>query len=281
MTRIDGTVVNVDVTHCSCVAWLACTLIAVDFVNASSVVTGLALTVIKVHLTIETCSSFGTGTDVRVLSVLAGSTILAWLAQTLIDVSLTQAASVARTTVACEGGQSIFTGAIVAGIRVTLVDVYLTVLPCIAFCTFTSVFVGTISAFSSIFAGCTGTLINVHLTQITRKTFGALAVKGVDLVNTFAIVETRLAGTLICVDVAEHTFISWHTDTMETSNLIQAGGIIMTRIRHTFIDIHLTTRSFISLETFTLERPFGVEAAATMFARIGPKGALINVQVAG
>lgn len=281
VTRVDGAVVNVDVTHCSCVARLAGTLIAVDFVDAPPVVARLALTVVKVHLTIETCGSFGTGADVGVLSVLAGSTVLAWLAQTLVDVGLTQAAGVARTAVAREGGQPVFTGAVVAGIRVALIDVYLTMLPCISFCTFAGVFVGTVGAFGSVFAGCTGTLINVHLTQITRKTFGALAVKGVDLVNAFAIVETRLAGTLVCVDVAEHPFISWHTDAVESSDLIQAGGVVMARIRHTFVDVHLTARSFISLETFTLERPFGVEAAPAMFARIGPEGALVDVQVAG
>lgn len=105
--------------------------------------------------------------------------------------------------------------------------------------------------------------------------------KGVNLVNALAIVEARLAGTLICVDVAEHTLIPWHTDAVEPSYLIQAGGVIMARIRHAFIDIHLTTRAFISLQTFTLEGAFGVQAATAMFTRVGTKGALINVQVAG
>lgn len=39
----------------TCVAWLTCTLIAVDFVYASSIVTGFALTVVQVHLTVKTC----------------------------------------------------------------------------------------------------------------------------------------------------------------------------------------------------------------------------------
>ena len=46
----------VNSTQCSltCVAWLARTLIAVDFVNASPVVAGFALTVVQVHLAVET-----------------------------------------------------------------------------------------------------------------------------------------------------------------------------------------------------------------------------------
>lgn len=68
---------------------------------------------------------------------------------------------------------------------------------------------------------------------------------------------------------------------METSNLVQTRGIIIAGIRHTLIDVHLTTRAFISWETFALERAFGIQAATTMFTRVGSKGALINVQVAG
>lgn len=39
----------------TCVARLACTLIAIDFVDAPPVVTGFALTVIQVYLTVESC----------------------------------------------------------------------------------------------------------------------------------------------------------------------------------------------------------------------------------
>ena len=38
----------------TCVARLACTLVAVDFVDAAAVVAGFALTVVQVHLTVET-----------------------------------------------------------------------------------------------------------------------------------------------------------------------------------------------------------------------------------
>lgn len=80
MTGVDGTFIDVDVAHCSCVAGLTRTLVAVDFVDAPSIVAGFALTVVQVHLTIETCSAFGAGTNICVLPVLTGATILAGLA---------------------------------------------------------------------------------------------------------------------------------------------------------------------------------------------------------
>lgn len=46
MAGVDGAVVNIDVTHGSCVAWLTGTLIAIDFVDAPSIIAGFALTVI-------------------------------------------------------------------------------------------------------------------------------------------------------------------------------------------------------------------------------------------
>lgn len=79
MTGVDGTLIDVDVTHPSCVAGLTCTLVAIDFVDAPPVVAGFALTVVQVDLTVESCSAFWAGTDIRVLPVLASATILAWL----------------------------------------------------------------------------------------------------------------------------------------------------------------------------------------------------------
>lgn len=78
-----------------------------------------------------TGSAFGAGADIGVLPVLASTTVFAGLAQTLVDIGLTQAASVARAAQAGEGSQAVLTGAIMAGVRVALIDVSLTVLPCV------------------------------------------------------------------------------------------------------------------------------------------------------
>lgn len=78
-----------------------------------------------------TCGAFRTGADVGVLPVLASAAVLAGLAETLVDVGLTQAASVAGTAVAGEGGQAVLTSAIMAGVRVALIEISLTVLTCV------------------------------------------------------------------------------------------------------------------------------------------------------
>lgn len=142
-----------------------------------------------------TCGSLRAAADVGVLSVLAGASILARLAQTLVDVGLTQPASESRVTLATEGGQAIDAGAVVAGVRVTLIDVILTVSPgvswgenvryghileiggslyfrlkcfCSSLYTFSAlagVLVRPVCALGAIFARRAGTLVNVYLAQ--------------------------------------------------------------------------------------------------------------------
>lgn len=79
-----------------------------------------------------TCCPFGADTTISVFPVLTGAAIFAGLAETLIDVSFTEAACVARTAVAGERGQAVLTGTVVAGVRIALVDIDFTVLPCVA-----------------------------------------------------------------------------------------------------------------------------------------------------
>lgn len=76
-----------------------------------------------------TCSSLRAAADVGVFSVLAGASVPARQAQTLVDVGFTESAGVSRSAVAAEGGQAVDAGAIVAGVGVTLVDVRLAVPP--------------------------------------------------------------------------------------------------------------------------------------------------------
>lgn len=281
MAGIDGTVINVDVTHSPCVAGLTGTLVAIDFVNASSIIAWMALTIIKVYFTVEACGSFGARTNIGVFSVLTCSAILTGQAEAFIYVCLAQAAGVARTTIAGKGGQPILACSIMAGVRVALIDIDLTMLSRVTFSALACVFIGTVCAFSSILAGGTGAFIDVHLTEITRKTFWTLAMKRVYLVNAFAIVETWLNSTFVSINMAKYTLISWHTNTVKAPNLIQTCCVVMTGIRHALIDVHLTARSFISRRTLALERSFGVKAPAAMFTRVGSKGALVYVRIAG
>lgn len=78
-----------------------------------------------------TCSPFGADTNISIFPVLTSATILAGLAETLVDVSFTETACVAKTTVAGERSQAILTSTIVAGVRIAFIDVNFTVLPCV------------------------------------------------------------------------------------------------------------------------------------------------------
>lgn len=109
---VDGTVINVDVTHGTCVTWLTGTFIAIDLVDTGPIVTGVALAVINVDFTVDSPGSLRAAADVRVLSILAGPSVPAGLAQTLVDVGLTQPASVPRVAVTAEGGQAVDAGAV-------------------------------------------------------------------------------------------------------------------------------------------------------------------------
>lgn len=111
---VDGTLVDIDVTHGTCVAGFTGTLVAIDFVDAGPRVTGIALAVINVDFTVDSCGALGAAADVGVLAVLAGASISARLAQTLVDVGLTQPAGVPRVAVTAEGGQAVDAGTIVA-----------------------------------------------------------------------------------------------------------------------------------------------------------------------
>lgn len=62
----------------------------------------------------RTRGAFGTVADVGVFSILAGASVPARLAQTLVDVGFTQPARVTGATVAGEGRQAVHAGTVVA-----------------------------------------------------------------------------------------------------------------------------------------------------------------------
>lgn len=76
-----------------------------------------------------TCGPLGAAANVSVLSVLAGASVPARLAQTLVDVGLAQPPGKPGLAVAAERGQAVDAGAVVTRVGVTLVDVRLAVPP--------------------------------------------------------------------------------------------------------------------------------------------------------
>lgn len=168
-----------------------------------------------------------------------------------------------------------------AGIRITLVDVRLTVTPGVAFSTFTGVFVGSVGTFSSVLARRTGTFIDVDLAQIPSESCGALAVEGVDLVDAASVVEAGDAGALVGIDLAELALVAWHTDAVEVSDLVQAGGFVQAGVGNALVDVQLTSGSNITSLAFTLERALGVDAFTSVFTRVGTQRTFVHVLITG
>lgn len=79
VARVDGTLINVDVTHGPSVTRLTGTFIAIDFVNTGPIVTRIAFAVVNVDFTINSSGAFGTVAGVQILPVLASASISAWL----------------------------------------------------------------------------------------------------------------------------------------------------------------------------------------------------------
>lgn len=79
VARVDGTLINVHVTHGPSVTRLTSAFIAIDFVNTGPIVTWIAFTVIDVDFTIDSSSAFGTAANVQIFPVLASASISAWL----------------------------------------------------------------------------------------------------------------------------------------------------------------------------------------------------------
>lgn len=77
-----------------------------------------------------TCGPFEADAVVGVVPVLAGAPIFAGLALALVDVDVAAVARVAGLAEAGEGGDAVLAGPVVARVRVTLIDVNLTVSTC-------------------------------------------------------------------------------------------------------------------------------------------------------
>lgn len=281
VTGIDGTIINVDITHFPCVSWFTGALVTIYLVNAPSIITGIAFAVIYINLTVNTCSSFGADAEVGVLPVLAGASILAWLTETFIYVGLTQAARVTRAAETGEGCQAVFTGAVMTRVGETLVHVSFTVLSRVTFGALACVHVGPINTFGAIFTGGACTLVNVKLALASRESCGALALVVVDLIDALPIVETGHAGALIGIDLAEDSLVPWHADAMKASDLIQTRSIVLAGVRQALIYVEFTSTSHISLLTFTLEGTFCVDTLSGVLTRVCTKRAFINVLVTG
>lgn len=115
----------------------------------------------------------------------------------------------------------------VAGIRVTVVDVLLTQQTSETCSTLAFVAIWVIDTLGPIQTGSTGTVIDVNLADWPRETRGTKTLEAIDFVHTLPIVHTGVALAFIYLYFTMHTFETWHAQAGEATYLIQAGGIIL------------------------------------------------------
>lgn len=155
---------------------------------------------------------------------------MAWVAEALLDLDITDGTHVPRAALTRVGGNAILAHTVVARWRIAVVDVFLTKQTSEAFCTFTVVSIGSVDTFGSVQTGGTGTLIYVDLTRFSTKSCWALANKTADLVHTFTLVQTRGAPTLVNVNFTMSPLKSGHADAGVFPDAIQTSAVVQTGV---------------------------------------------------
>lgn len=226
-TRIGGTLINVNVTSLPCESWGADTTVAIDAIHTDSMDTRAARTVIKVDFTIDSRRARLTVALVAVHQVDAATIVQAGGAVTLVDLVAADGAHVPRVADAGVGVNPVLALAVVAGIRVTVVDVLPTQHTSETCGTLALIAIRVIDALCSVQTWSTGAVININLAHWPSKTRWTETLETIDFIHTLPIVHTRVALTFIYLQFTMHTFETWHAQTCEASNLIQAGGVIL------------------------------------------------------
>lgn len=74
------------------------------------------------------------------------------------------------------------------------------------------------------------TVVDVLITQCASETRGTQTLEAIDFVHTLPIVYTRVALAFIHLQFTMHTFETRHAETGEASDLVQAGGVVLTGV---------------------------------------------------
>lgn len=205
---------------------------------------------------------------VAIHQVNAATVIQAGTAVTFIYLVAADSSHVPRVADAGIGINAILTLAMVAGIRITIVNVFLTQHTSEARGALTFIAIWVIDAFSPVQTRSTGAVINIDLANWPCETRWTQTLEAVDLVYTLPVVHTRVALTFIDFQFTMHTVKTWHAKTCKASNLIQTRGIILARVRMALIDVCITPRPCIALQTRTVERAICVHTLSGMLTRI-------------
>lgn len=145
----------------------------------------------------------------------------------LVNLLTANGTHVARVADAGVGIYAILALPVVAGIRVTVVDVLLTQKASKTCGTLALVAIGVVNALGSIETRRAGTVVYVNLAHGPTEPRRADTEEAVDFIKTHSIVHTGITQALINIFFTVNSFKTWHTETGESSNFIQAGGIVL------------------------------------------------------
>ena len=135
------------------------------------------------------------------MAINAGSPVLTGVGIALVHLQVAGGASPAWRAVADEPGDVVLTGAALAGIVPTLVNISLTSLPVPPGSAPAGEVVDEVCALPTMETGAGQTLVHILLAQPASVAGLTPAVELVDPVHTLAVIETGVAGALVHVDL--------------------------------------------------------------------------------
>lgn len=147
---VGRTLIDLHITLNTCVSRSADTRELIDAVVTLSVLTRIIGTVVFINLTVHSCGAWGTVALVGIDQVDAAPSVLTGVTVALLDLDVADGAGVSRVTLTGEGGDAVFTHAVMARLGHTVINVLLTEHSGEAFCTFTVVSIWSVNAFSPI-----------------------------------------------------------------------------------------------------------------------------------
>lgn len=168
--------------------------------------------------------------------------------------------------------------AVVAGIRVTVVDVLFTQHTSESCGTLAFIAIRMVDTLGPIQTRRTGTVINIDLANRPSEARWTQALEAIDFVHTLPVIHTRVTLALVDFQFTMHTFETWHAQTGEASDLVQAGGIVLAGVRVALVDVHLAPRPGVALQALAVEGALGVHALSCVLTGVAVgHGTLINI----
>lgn len=276
-TWVGGTFIDVGLAVGAAEALPACAHIAAGHVPAGPTVgTGVGLTLIVVNITVGSTPAWVAVTLVSIEAVLA-DTVDAGVAAALVDLRQACGVVVALRAAAGEAVDTIFAGAsVVAGVACTLVNVYVTHTPCIAWLTRTLIAINLVYTGASI-TGVAGTVIQVDLTVGACGPLQAEAQVSIVAILAGAPVAAGLAMALVDVGLAVMASVARPAQAGEGGHPILAGPIVA-GVGVTLVDVHFTVGPCIAFCAHTAVGVGPVKALGTILARRA--GTLIHIILA-